>query len=100
MTPLCRHCGTCKRLRPRGLCIRCYETRLIRDRYPPTGPTRFYDRVHARPLPDLPTVERPGSEAKIVVMADRFAAGRAVFHPDDVSYLARRGTLTGADDPS
>lgn len=39
-----------------------------------------------RPLPRLATFEPPGSEAKVLVMQARWAAGEGLFHPDDAGH--------------
>ena len=93
---LCRHCHKRSCVRPRGLCGRCYNDIETRDLYPAQSRYRETNRVPA--LPDSATTARPGTEEKVAVMAARFAAGRAVFHPDDVSVLAGDDRLM-ADSP-
>jgi hypothetical protein len=48
------------------------------------------DLSHGRPVPLLPTDAAPGSEAKILAMAERFARGEYLHHPDDSLVLARK----------
>jgi hypothetical protein len=38
------------------------------------------------PLADRPTAAPPGSPEKVLVMAARARAGRAVFHPGDAAF--------------
>jgi hypothetical protein len=35
------------------------------------------------PLPPQPTIERPGSESKVIVMSERYDGGYSIFHPHD-----------------
>jgi hypothetical protein len=89
---MCQHCNQSKATRPRGLCWRCYYRPGVRDQYPVTSKfaTLRYRAVNpfaedAPPpaSPECPTGAWPGSAEKIAVMADRVAAGRAIFHPED-----------------
>jgi hypothetical protein len=84
--PMCRHCGRRKACRPVGLCWPCYYTPEVRALYPSTS--KFARRgvgggnVDRPPAPEA-TAARPGSAAKVAVMADRAAAGFALWHPND-----------------
>lgn len=85
---LCRHCLKTKSNRPRGLCWSCYYTPGVRDLYPSTS--KFAHRGVGNfngntPLPERPTVELPGSEAKVLVLMERAAKRQSLFHPQDVT---------------
>lgn len=83
---LCRHCKKVRSNRPRGLCWSCYYKPAVRVLYPSTS--KFARRgvgnfCGTAPLPDLPTIAPPGSDAKIRVLSERAAQRRSLWHPDD-----------------
>ena len=85
--PVCVHCGTRSQSRPRGLCWPCYYTPGVRERYPQSGkayrsPVTSGYGTYA--LAAEPTVYRPGTPEKMVVMSERAMAGCAIFHPLDI----------------
>jgi len=82
----CAHCGTRAVTRPRHLCGRCYSDRHVRGQYPPAGQRgrRGFDAYGRRPLPPAPTSAPPGSQAKVLVLAERARRRLQLFHPDDV----------------
>ena len=83
--PLCVHCGRRRRNRPRGLCWTCYRAPAVQAAYPGNPPpVGSGNPVHR--LPGSPTDARPGSEAKMAVMAARAARGECLFHPADVRF--------------
>jgi hypothetical protein len=45
--------------------------------------SKGHDEDWNPPLPPAPTKARPGTKAKIEVMAARVERGEAIFHPDD-----------------
>lgn len=83
---VCRHCCFKFACRPRGLCWTCYYTPGIREAYPSTskfatlGVGIFNGRNN---LPATPTAARPGTDAKIVVLAARAKQGVSLWHPLD-----------------
>ncbi|MER3416877.1 MAG: hypothetical protein C4297_11790 [Gemmataceae bacterium] len=82
---VCRHCHESVVSRPRGLCWRCYYTPGVREQYAPKGFTqRLAIGFRDPPLPEKPTRARPGSRAKIRVLAKRAARGVQLWHPLDV----------------
>lgn len=86
---LCRHCQKTKSNRPRGLCWTCYYTAGVRELYPSTS--KFARRGVGNfngnaPLPDRPTDAPPGSEAKILILAERARLKQALFHPADARF--------------
>jgi len=87
----CRHCdrGT-ERLRPRGLCDRCYRVPKVRNRYQLPATSWPYAPGPAagagpgkRPLPPCPTSARPGTLRKICIMMRRLESGYHLHHPQD-----------------
>jgi len=88
---LCLNCQKCQRSRPRGLCRSCHEDHAIRQQYPPISPhgrrsPRHHERASTRlPPPSAPTRARPGTAAKIAVLAERVAARVALWHRLDSS---------------
>lgn len=85
---MCRHCGTKPATRPRGLCwTDYYKIQGVREKYPadwhPCGRRGVKDFEGPAPEPTSATDAAPGSEAKIVVLAERAAAGQALHHADD-----------------
>lgn len=85
---VCRHCVRRPAYKPRGLCHVCYYVPGVRERFPSTS--KFARRgvghgCRGYALPDSPTDAMPGSEAKIAVLCERFAAGVALWHPHDAS---------------
>lgn len=90
MTGQCRHCGRTRYMEARRLCHRCYKDPAIRPLYRPKGGPDGggmrgigLGNIQSLPLPESPTDARPGSEAKIAVLAARAAAGRRLWHPRD-----------------
>ena len=86
-------CGSCQKRksnRPRGLCWSCYYKPGVRERFPPKS--KFARRgvgisYGNAPLADFPTDEEPGTEAKIMILMERAARRRALFHPLDLTSL-------------
>jgi hypothetical protein len=85
----CLNCGRTTKGHGRGLCQRCYTRRAIRRRFPVLRPSRggSLPSLPAVPLAIAlqPTPHLPGSEAKMAVLAARFAAGVELFHPLDAA---------------
>lgn len=98
----CRHCQQLKSVAARGLCNGCYKRVDIRTQYAstvsqyPAWAEYFARRASAHiskveqeteyepPLdPEGPTTTLVGSEERMLVYADRFQRGVAIFHPDD-----------------
>ena len=84
---ICRHCKWRKVNRPRGLCYPCFTDPLIKMLYP-ASVSKFARRgigcENVRPKsPSGPTDTRPGSAARIAVLADRAERMESLFHPDD-----------------
>lgn len=81
---VCRHCGTGKVNRPRGLCRTCYYTNGVREMYPRA---KFGNHVHDTRGRDRglaePTDAMPGSPAKLAVLEQRATAGQRLWHPLD-----------------
>lgn len=50
---------------------------------PATFARRAHDFFAGRRLPDVPTTALPGTPEKIEVLAQRLAAARLLWHPDD-----------------
>jgi hypothetical protein len=91
---MCRNCQKSKANRPRGLCWTCYYTPGVREKFPSTS--KFARRGignfnGAAPLPDEPTAASPGSEAKIMILMERAAKRRALFHPLDSMFACDVG---------
>ncbi len=85
---LCRHCQKVKSNRPRGLCWSCYYRPGVRDQYPSTSKyaRRGVGDFHGRTkLAAEPTTARPGTEAKIAVLAERARLGLSLWHPLDAA---------------
>ena len=85
---ICRNCKAKKSNRPRGLCWSCYYTPGVREQFPPTS--KFTRRgvgisYGNAPLADFPTDAEPGTEAKIMILMERAARRRALFHPLDLT---------------
>jgi hypothetical protein len=80
--PLCRHCAERPGTHPRGLCRRCHKTPDVRAQYAPVKVCgSFYtDTFAPAPLPRKPTTARPGTEAKIRVLAARARRRERLFH--------------------
>lgn len=82
---LCVHCKKRVASRPRDLCWFDYYAPGIRDLHP----SKFANRgvgngFHAdTPLPAEPTDTEPGSDEKMLVLAERAARGESLFHPRD-----------------
>ena len=83
----CRHCRRRKATRPRGLCHKCHADGTVRDLYAVSASpsalrgTGLGNRTPTR-TPD-PTPARPGSLAKVEVLAERAALGLVLHHPLD-----------------
>jgi hypothetical protein len=86
--PVCLHCSARRASQARGLCHRCYPELSIRLRYPiARRKRRFYPaglgcKEYRRELPH-PTTARPGSEAKVAVLAYRAENELLLWHPRD-----------------
>ncbi len=83
--PPCRHCGTHKMSRPRGLCWGCYLQAEVRALYPirvSKYNRRGYDN-RSRIPPAAPTDALPGTPEKIAVLHKRARLGMELWHPDD-----------------
>jgi hypothetical protein len=82
----CRHCRQGRSLPRRNhLCETCYRNlfiRLLYGAYQPKRGNRQQSRGLSRP-PDEPTDALPGTEAKLLVMAERRILRRALFHRRD-----------------
>lgn len=85
--PRCKHCRKNKPSKRRGLCHACHAIPYIRNAYPPLAPqgnkVYEFDTKKDIPMPKRSTTAAPGSEEKISVLAARFAARKALFHPSD-----------------
>jgi len=56
-----------------------------------------YDALHANiGVAPSPTTAAPGTPEKLAVMAARYAAGQALFHPDDAIQLVGKCTARTA----
>ena len=83
---LCRHCQKVRSNRPRGLCWSCYYSPGVRDMYPSTskyarrGVSDFNGQTE---VAAQPTLALPGSEDKVVVLAERARLGLSLWHPKD-----------------
>lgn len=85
----CRHCGTPRPTRPRGLCWGCYYAPGVRELYP--SASRYARRgvgnvAGPLPLPPAPTAAAPGTPEKVAVMGQRARDGFALFHPADARH--------------
>lgn len=80
----CAFCHATPRTLKRGLCSTCYMTPEIREEY--AAPLDIHIGVGiggtCKKLGE-PTCERPGSEAKIVVLEKRAELRQVLFHPLD-----------------
>jgi hypothetical protein len=88
---ICLRCQMKKPNRPRGLCWSCYYTPGVREQFPSTS--KFTRRgvgisYGNAPLADFPTDAEPGTEAKIMILMERAARRRALFHPLDLTSIA------------
>ena len=84
----CRHCHNMGQY-ARRLCIRCWRSEEIRALYPATpmvGRSKSrgvgYENV-SRPIAKEPTVHRPGSVGKFLVLIQRAELGVELWHPLD-----------------
>ncbi len=86
---MCRACHEHKANRPRGLCWHCYYTPRVARKYPSTSKhapgTGVGNGCGGYALPE-PTEAAPGSAEKVAVLADRAAAGLALWHPQDANH--------------
>lgn len=103
--PLCRHCGTRKVNRPRGLCWTCYYTPGVSDQYPTTSKhgRRQRDIEDETPPPAEPTTAPAGSLEKLKALRARVKAGTDLHHPQDSREIHHRdgplfGKYNGDDD--
>lgn len=85
--PVCRHCGERVVTRPLGLCWRCYYSPARGDYYSksPSSNRGIRDHYGTRPATEC-TDALPGTEEKMVAMAERARKGEALFHPRDARY--------------
>jgi hypothetical protein len=85
---ICRHCNRVKSNRPRGLCWSCYYSPGVREKYPSTskfarrGISDFNGRTA---LAAQPTTALPGTEEKVLVLAERARLGLSLWHPQDAT---------------
>lgn len=81
---VCRHCGTARVNRPRGLCWACHNDPAIRALYPSSANHGGVgnDCRGLTPPPE-PTTAEPGTEAKMVVLCERAALGQQLWHRGD-----------------
>jgi hypothetical protein len=87
---ICRNCHQRKSNRPRGLCWTCYYTPGVRALFPSTSKfaRRGLGNINCNaPLAETATDAEPGSEAKIMILMERAAKRRALFHPLDIGSL-------------
>lgn len=71
----CRHCGRGCYHKAYRLCSGCWSAAEVRAQYaPPTNDP---------PAPAAPTLALPGSAAKVAELAQRRAAGHALWHSGD-----------------
>jgi hypothetical protein len=88
---MCVNCWQVRPLRPKRLCVRCYEARavlegtLVRLLFPPVSPRgRRYQDVQAEgTVPDEATQALPRSEAKVAALARRVQMRQALHRSDD-----------------
>lgn len=83
---LCLACQLRPPERARGLCQNCYYTPEIRDQHPLIPNAYRRHEVEIEPsgtLPESPTTAAPGTEEKLLVLAERASRGEYLFHPDD-----------------
>lgn len=81
---VCNHCHKRRISRPRGLCWGCYYIPHVRERHEKALYHPLEDRdCRERSAPHEATDARPGTEAKIKVLARRVARNLALWHPDD-----------------
>ena len=71
------------RLYPRGLCHACYFDPEVRALYPAAGKNARGVVSPSVRRACVPTDAPPGTEAKILVLIDRAAAGRELWHRRD-----------------
>jgi hypothetical protein len=84
----CRHCKKNKIFRPRGLCVKCFYTPGIAQKYPKLSRRRAAEvwnrlakqKLHRQPEPVLAL---PGSDKKLQILAERAAKGQQLFHDGD-----------------
>lgn len=84
---LCVHCHERLKVKPGGLCRRCYNIKELRDQYRlqcERGKHRGLGLENRDPkrLP-CPTNARPGTAEKIRVLASRLEQGYTLWHPLD-----------------
>lgn len=82
----CRHCGTGKINRPRGLCWNCYYAPGVREQYPSTSKYARHGietNDEMRKPASAPTSHPPGTKEKMAVMSERWANGEELYHPQD-----------------
>lgn len=86
---LCRHCNRVRANRPRGLCWGCYYKPGVRDLYPTHAKYGPRGGDHNGPSDEPePTDTEPLTEARILVMMARAAAGQSLKHSDDLDPCA------------
>lgn len=85
----CRHCNNARANRPRGLCWSCYYRPGVKELYPiDTYVHRFQRRgvpdfYGVPPPPTNPTSAPPGSQEKVVVLAERASLRQSLWHQAD-----------------
>ncbi len=90
MSAACQHCRTRARSRPRGLCKACFEDLRIRFLYPAQrGMRSASDTYRQGDIPEEPTQEQPGTEAKLMVMKERAARGEQLGRLGDFNFRGR-----------
>ena len=73
----CRHCGDKKRRECNFLlCRDCYFRPKILSQY-------TLLTFKSKPTPESPTKHSPGTPEKIAILAERFARGESLWHPED-----------------
>lgn len=102
---MCAHCRWRLCCRPRGLCFACHLDPSTRMQHPmkdsPTNRRGVGNGFKTAPFPACPTSARPGSQAKVDVMAARVLAGEGLWHPlDGIQSNDRFPTHQTCEDPS
>lgn len=86
--PPCRHCRVRRGWKARGLCSTCFIDRGIRDLQPPRrlclGQADAHEDFYGPGGVPEPTMARPGSEEKTLVLQQRAARGEQLFVRGDV----------------
>ncbi len=84
---VCRHCCFAAVNRPHGLCWSCYYKPGVRAKYDGARARKKAPRG-GRKEP-TPTSAAPGTEEKLLVLAQRLSSGMSLWHKDDAPLWAR-----------